>query len=914
MVIAAKDVNKNVSPLRSTHSVVAIVDIGTAKKSLLVPIEITAERKVNGARMDVNTISSVYEKSVKSLVTEAIAQENAGDIGIFYAKKEAMTLPGAGVQFPVQLQQSIASNGIIHRFSEKVNMNISEMVCDAMGEMNTFATEETSTVAGEVGQFLRDLRKAALETQTDGQKNNAPEGVKFSRELTTDGRVVAVVDEDILSNLDLSNWNQETKEAAQKAAAAALLKFQDGIAVEGITRKVNRISRKEFTRSEYTNELFWWNSTAFLDKMRAANNLDDVVIATTDWARDGKLKHPRTDNFVDFDHGTTLIASGDAKYEAEVVVGITDKGAAVFYDIVNMQPGNFSIKNEEPSTTATTNKSPGDIHEGSSEARVAQQEQNVKQKYSRELDSEYMELAKDPEGNSTELRKMVDQAAEQQGYKTLFYHGSKKGGGFTEFRDWQYFTPKKEYAERYAQRGNPDSLYSVFVKMENPFDTRNAKARRIFQKARGELGLSEIQSTGLPDWTDGYDLADYIDENGLNYDAIVLDEGGDLVNGKPVSRGFSYVVRKSNQVKSADAVVYDDNGKVIPLSERFNSDKRDIRYSRELETVEALKRQNEILQKQRDYWKEQTRTTDEKTRGADKGEVRSLAGQLIRQYSSKTEVEEILPEMQWLADSIWRNDPKISYTDLQDSAQNIARMVLDGSEVNLNAENWETGQELKRFLRGRYINVDEGLKEDIGDFKAFKQSNRSLHFRENGTGTGVASLWLELQNDFGKGLFPDSISNHGDQIRHIADTLTSLTESDMRNPYAADMELTVEQMAYDVMARAAGLNRQKATKADQAVERATEELNRLLKAGRTRERARIEQNQQTTYRQQIKNVSEKFQRMLLRPGKGATQHAPANLVGAVRSFCELFNDSEMRRAARWQLTLDTFFNYVYGCI
>ena len=884
---------------------------------------------------------------------------------------------------------------------------LEEMVCDAMGKMNAFATEETSTVAGEVGQFLRDLRKTALETQTDGQKNNAPEGVKFSRELTTDGRIVAVVDEDILSNLDLSNWNQETKEAAQKAAAAALLKFQDGIAVEGITRKVNRISRKEFTRSEYTNELFWWNSTAFLDKMRAANNLDDVVIATTDWARDGKLKHPRTDNFVDFDHGTTLIASGDAKYEAEVVVGITDKGDAVFYDIVNMKQGNFSIKKEESSPTATTNKSPGSIFEDSSKKNVAQQSENVKQKYSRELDSEYMELAKDPEGNSTELRKMVDQAAEQQGYKTLFYHGSKKGGGFTEFRDWQYFTPKKEYAERYAQRGNPDSLYSVFVKMEHPFDTRNAEARRIFQEARDELGLGEIQDTGLPDWTDGYDLADYIDENGLNYDAIVLDEGGDLINGKPVSRGLSYIVRKSNQVKSADAVVYDDNGKVIPLSERFNSDKGDIRYSRELEldseymelakdpegnrwelqemvdqaaetagyeykrntgrkhspandvpwqmfvrgvdkyqgnygdytyyatdkgatpideimpklrelaeefygetvsdeeinppdivmsagvwddmdfvqyawdnyfegemdrtgkvpavvtedgmividedfsrvksgdtveyddngkviplserfnsdkgdirysreleTVEALKRQNEILQKQRDYWKEQTRTTDEKTRGADKGEVRSLAGQLIRQYSSKTEVEEILPEMQWLADSIWRNDPKISYTDLQDSAQNIARMVLDGSEVNLNAENWETGQELKRFLRGRYINVDESLKEDIGDFKNFKRSNRSLHFRENGTGTGVDSLWLELQNDFGKGLFPDSISNPGDQIRHIADTLTSLTESDIQNPYAADMELTVEQMAYDVMARAAGLNRQKATKAD----------------------------------------------------------------------------------------------------
>ena len=126
MVIAAKDVNKNVSPLRSTHSVVAIVDIGTAQKSLLVPIEITAERKVNGTQMDVNTISSIYEKSVGNLVNEAIALENSGDIGIFYAKKEATTLPVAGVQFPVQLQQPIASDGIVHRLAEKVNMKVSE--------------------------------------------------------------------------------------------------------------------------------------------------------------------------------------------------------------------------------------------------------------------------------------------------------------------------------------------------------------------------------------------------------------------------------------------------------------------------------------------------------------------------------------------------------------------------------------------------------------------------------------------------------------------------------------------------------------------------------------------------------------------------------------------------------------------
>lgn len=41
----------------------------------------------------------------------------------------------------------------------------------------------------------------------------------------------------------------------------------------------------------------------------------------------------------------------------------------------------------------------------------------------------------------------------------------------------------------------------------------------------------------------------------------------------------SYLLMNANQVKSADPVTYDNNGKVIPLSERFKADNSDIRYS-----------------------------------------------------------------------------------------------------------------------------------------------------------------------------------------------------------------------------------------------------------------------------------------------------------------------------------------------
>lgn len=198
-------------------------------------------------------------------------------------------------------------------------------------------------------------------------------------------------------------------------------------------------------------------------------------------------------------------------------------------------------------------------------------------KYSlRENDRKYMDAVE--QGNTAEAQKLVDAAAKAAGYKNLFYHGAKKGGGFTTFRGWSYFTENKGYAQRYSEAGNANSLYTTYVKMERPFDTRIPEVRELFDEARMEYGMGQLQDTGLPDWTDGYDLSEYIEENDLPYDGIVLDEGGDFVNGKPVSRGLSYVIRDSAQIKSADAVTYDDNGKVIPLSERFNSENDDIRY------------------------------------------------------------------------------------------------------------------------------------------------------------------------------------------------------------------------------------------------------------------------------------------------------------------------------------------------
>lgn len=187
---------------------------------------------------------------------------------------------------------------------------------------------------------------------------------------TDDGRAVAVVDNDILSHIDTSTWDSAKKAQAKAAAKTALLAFEDGIQVNGITYKVNRTSRREYTRSEDTERLARRTPDAFADKMRAADIADDIITATTSWAKDGKLKHPRRDSFVDFAHGDVLIQAGANQYDAETVVGITADGEYVFYDVVDMTPTSFTTK-KEPSPTAAGNNASSDIQESSSRRSIS---------------------------------------------------------------------------------------------------------------------------------------------------------------------------------------------------------------------------------------------------------------------------------------------------------------------------------------------------------------------------------------------------------------------------------------------------------------------------------------------------------------------------------------------------------------
>ena len=161
-----------------------------------------------------------------------------------------------------------------------------------------------------------------------------------------------IVDDDILAALDTTNWNKETKRKAQKAAERSMLKFKDGVPVNGITYRVNKDSRNEHARSNSTDRLYRKNKEVFADKLRVANNVDEVIIATVNLSPDGKLKHERTDQFVDFLHGSVLIQSGKNQYTATTVIGVTKQSDFVYYGLEDILGTAFKIK-EKPSSAVS---------------------------------------------------------------------------------------------------------------------------------------------------------------------------------------------------------------------------------------------------------------------------------------------------------------------------------------------------------------------------------------------------------------------------------------------------------------------------------------------------------------------------------------------------------------------------------
>ena len=177
-----------------------------------------------------------------------------------------------------------------------------------------------------------------------------------------------------------------------------------------------------------------------------------------------------------------------------------------------------------------------------------------------ETEKTYLDAVK--RGDMETAQKMVDEVAKEAGYDIKAFHGTrskftvfdkersgKNYKGWSKYGKGFYFAETAENAEHWSAMakglGEMQTI-PAYLRMENPFYLKPEEYESV------EAVVEKMEN-----------LAEYVQANG--YDGIVAPS--------------QYVVFDSNQIKSADPITYDDNGNVIPLSERFNTENNDIRFS-----------------------------------------------------------------------------------------------------------------------------------------------------------------------------------------------------------------------------------------------------------------------------------------------------------------------------------------------
>ena len=233
-------------------------------------------------------------------------------------------------------------------------------------------------------------------------------------------------------------------------------------------------------------------------------------------------------------------------------------------------------------------------------------------RYSQETDEEYRRLAENPRENHAALQKMVDAAASEAGYTKKAYHGTdgdfwtfslrNRGKNGEMLGVGYYFAEHEADAVNYARGGG--KVLPVYLDIQNPVSTTKltitpeqwgkfldyAQAHRdeyIDGAWNGNSIKKDFELRYMNDYDSDTDLiAGFINATaGRNsevaeaYLQMLKDSTGidGVVQGE--GEGKVYVAFTPEQIKSAEIVTRNDSGDVIPLSERFNASKGDIRYS-----------------------------------------------------------------------------------------------------------------------------------------------------------------------------------------------------------------------------------------------------------------------------------------------------------------------------------------------
>lgn len=217
-----------------------------------------------------------------------------------------------------------------------------------------------------------------------------------------------------------------------------------------------------------------------------------------------------------------------------------------------------------------------------------------------------------------------------------------------------------------------------------------------------------------------------------------------------------------------------------------------------------LRRKHKDLRKSRDYWWDQTKTTE--SAAEYQKAVAEAAKDLVENHSSKANVLKIQGKLQGLYDTIgrWANQESsvagdADYEKIQSRAESIARELVEQAVVRTSPG--DSYQELLDYLKTTEVVLGKKDQKGFPGINGFKaRQNDRLNLSIQGK-TNMDQVYLELSERWPE-FFDEAEQSHpADQLLRVGEVLDQLYAVEEYNPFEGEMDQAVTGAANEIMAR-----------------------------------------------------------------------------------------------------------------
>lgn len=328
-------------------------------------------------------------------------------------------------------------------------------------------------------------------------------------------------------------------------------------------------------------------------------------------------------------------------------------------------------------------------------------------------------------------------------------------------------------------RNSPDTLISIYRAVPN-----SIKDSRVRNGDWVAIDKEYAEEHGWRMFDDDYRII----ENKVPAKYLFTD--GNSIHEFGYDNGNSNEIYKNteNNVK-LNEVTYDDSGKMIPLSKRFDEKNSDIRYLiddealKEVEVIGSIEG-NAFDKEVSDIAEDMTENLHKIVQGRElsKAAFQKTAGAFLKRYNSNMSRKDLADRLEALVDYIRQENPDVN--SLQEACFSIAKQVIEKSDVRDDSLNTEYKDLRKDIMKRKfYVNRLDMGTEDIRQVAAL--ANRRFHIttdpnQRSESVRDIDEFYDELNNNY-PDFFPET-SSPSEQFENIAAFLDA-TSVRVRNMY-----------------------------------------------------------------------------------------------------------------------------------